>query len=186
MNVMIIGAGGIGSYFVNHISRLLELKQINDVITCYDDDIVEKKNMLYQNFDTGDIDSLKVDALSYRYPNIQFKNQRLNIELLQKLKNDFIIICADNNQIRREVFETGIPFLDSRANGKTVGIFSSRTENYLSTMDTSTKSSSCQNPFQIEKKEIEYGNVVVAAMLAQSFLSYRRNNRLPDQIIFNF
>jgi len=189
MNVCVVGCGGIGSYFAQHIDKLIELKQIKDInFTFFDDDIVEVKNMLYQNFDTCDIDSGKAEALEMKYFNISFKNKRVKREDLSKY--NLVILCTDNNIIRHDAFSNwinyGIPFIDSRANGKTVGIFSSNTDNYETTLSDSKESTSCQNPFQIERKEIEYGNVVIASVLAQSVLTYSRTKKLPNDFMVNF
>lgn len=189
MNIISIGCGGIGSYFAAHIDKLIELKQLPPSwkFTFYDDDIVEIKNMLYQNFETSDIDSFKTKALSCKYFNIIFENKRLSYNDLTKC--DLVILCADNNKIRNEAWDNWnqnkIPFLDARANGKAIGIFSSDTKDYNKTIDKSEKSSSCQNPFQLAKKEIEYGNVIVASMLAQVLINYGRTCRLPADIMLN-
>jgi len=177
-----VGCGGIGSYLAQHLDRLIEINQIKDMsFTFYDDDKVELKNILYQNFKSSDIDSYKTKALSDRYFNIEFKNKRLDNTDLES--SNLVILCADNNIIRRHAWNTWerkkVQFIDSRANGKAIGIFSSDTVNYLDTISNDTKSSSCQNPFQIAKKEIEYGNVVIASILAQNILSYSRTKKLP-------
>jgi molybdopterin/thiamine biosynthesis adenylyltransferase len=188
MNIGVIGCGGIGSYFAQHIDRLIELQQIDDNFVFFDDDIVEMKNMLYQNFETGDIDSLKTQALSFRYLNLNFIEKRIELNDLKKF--NLVILCADNNKIRKEAYENwivnGIPFIDARANGKAVGIFSSSTPDYLKTIGLSDAPSSCQNPFQIAKKEIEYGNVVIASILAQVVLSYKRSKKLPADFMISF
>lgn len=185
MKVCVVGVGGIGSYFAEHIDKLITLGQLKDEFHFYDDDKVEHKNMLYQNFEPEDIDSPKTEALSVKFFNVQYHETRVTEKDLECF--DLIILCADNNKIRREAWNNwekkGIPFIDSRANGKAVGIFSSDTENYIKTLGASDKSSSCQNPFQIAKEEIEYGNVVVAAILAQTVLSYRRTSKLPADIM---
>ncbi len=188
INCLIVGAGGIGSYLAQHLDKLIELDQIkNSKYTFYDDDVVEIKNMWYQNFDENDVDDLKVDALSFKYFHLAFKNKRLIEEDLKN--NDLIILCADNNIIRKATWynwvNNKIPFIDSRANGRAFGIFSNETRNYLNTIDNSTSSSSCQNPFQLAKKEIEYGNVVVAAYLAQCLLNYDRKKILPVDFMIN-
>lgn len=187
MKIAVIGCGGIGSFFAEHMDRLLELEQIDHDFDFYDDDKVELKNILYQNFDSGDIDSFKTDALAMKFFNITFATSRVTEKDLKDY--DLVILCADNNKIRREAFSNyksnGTPFIDSRANGKAIGIFSSSTENYLETIDASDESSSCQNPFQIEKNEIEYGNVAIAALLAQVTLTYIRTNKLPVDIMLN-
>lgn len=189
MKIGVIGCGGIGSYFAQHIDNLVELKQLPATnFVFFDDDVVEMKNILYQNFETRDVDSSKTEALEMRFFNLEFENKRCSLEDLRDL--DLVILCADNNKIRREAWEAwtkwGVPFIDSRANGKVIGIFSNETENYLSTIDDSDTAQSCQNPFQIEKKEIEYGNVVVAAALAQAVLNYCRKKKMPNDLMVSF
>lgn len=165
-----------------HLDRLIDLKQIKGAkFTFFDDDKVELKNILYQNFETSDIDSPKTRALSFKYFNLGFEYKRLYLEDLSKFS--LIVLCADNNIIRAGAYENWItrkiPFIDARANGRAIGIFSSNTEKYKDTLSSDMKSSSCQNPFQIAKKEIEYGNVVVASILAQTILNYSRHGKLP-------
>lgn len=189
LRVICVGVGGIGSYFAEHIDKLIELKQIKEMdFTFFDDDIIEVKNMLYQNFDTNDIDSYKTEALEMKLFNIAFERKRVKREDLKSY--DLVVLCADNNIIREDAWynweQYKIPFIDSRANGKTVGIFSSNTENYLSTLSSSKESTSCQNPFQIERKEIEFGNVVIASILAQGLLTYSRTKKLPNDFMTNF
>lgn len=189
MKIYGIGAGGIGSYTAAHVDRLIELKQITGhTFTFFDDDIVETKNIMYQNFEPRDIDSFKTDALEMKYFNLNFSKKRCGLKDISNC--DLVVLCADNNLIRREAYENyttnKIPFIDSRANGKVIGIFSSDTPNYLSTIDETTKSQSCQNPFQIAKKEIEFGNVVVAAALAQVILNYTRTKKLPNDLLLSF
>lgn len=188
MNVCVIGCGGIGSYLAQHLDKLVELGQIdNSTYNFFDDDVVEMKNMLYQNFTEDNIDDLKSDALSMKYFNLNFRNKRLTSDDIKKY--DLIVLCADNNIIRREAWsnwnDRNIPFIDSRANGRAIGIFSSETENYLKTIDKSSDSTSCQNPFQIAKNEIEYGNVVIAGYLAQCLLNYSRKQTLPVDFMIN-
>lgn len=186
MNIYIIGNGGIGSFLVAHIDKLIDINQISKdyKFTFFDDDKVETKNILYQNFSMSDIDSYKTDALSLKYFNVDFQTKRL---IKKDLYNcDMIILCADNNEIRRYTYEIhqekGTKFIDSRANGRAIGLFSSDTINYLSTLSEDNKSSSCQNPFQIQNKEIEYGNVIIASILAQAILNYTRTKKLPSDI----
>lgn len=189
MKVAVIGCGGIGSYFAQHIDRLIELNQLeNFTFTFFDDDTVERKNILYQNFAPKDIDSTKTEALEMKYFNISFVNKRCTSADLTGF--NLVVLCADNNLIRREAYKAfksfSIPFIDSRANGKVIGIFSNETKDYLNTIDESSEGKSCQNPFQIEKQEIEYGNVIVAAALAQCVLNYARKGRLPNDLMISF
>jgi molybdopterin/thiamine biosynthesis adenylyltransferase len=186
MNTLIIGAGGIGSYFAATLDNLIDNDQFdsNWEFTITDDDNVELKNIRYQNFKSQDIDSSKVDALSDRYLNLEYEQKRVTLDDISEY--DLIIICADNNIIRREAWtnwkENKIPFIDSRSNGRAVGLFSSDTKNYLNTIDESTESFSCQFPYQLAKNEIELGNRIIANILAQALLTYSRNNTLPSDL----
>jgi len=186
MKVLIIGAGGIGSYFIETLDNLIDNDQFESdwEFIAVDDDNVEMKNIRYQNFESSDIDSYKVEALEERYFNLEYEVKRVNYSDLQEY--NLILICADNNIIRREVFknykENNIPFIDSRSNGRAVGLFSSDTNDYLNTIDDSTESFSCQFPYQLEKNEIELGNRIIAQILAQALLTYSRKNILPTEL----
>ena len=65
--VMIIGAGGIGSFLTQFLQRL------GYRITVYDDDSVERKNLGYQNFTNGDIGENKAMTLSDRVWDTSFR-----------------------------------------------------------------------------------------------------------------
>ena len=61
--LLIIGAGGIGSYLASFLERISEERQALYDITIYDDDKVEEKNLSYQNFNVEDIGKSKVRVL---------------------------------------------------------------------------------------------------------------------------
>lgn len=194
--IVVIGAGGIGSFLAEHLDNLIDSDQIDPKeyrFTFFDDDIVEHKNIMYQNFDPEDIDSKKTEALELKFLNLTFETDRIDEDKL-KIKAsrndlDLSVLCADNNKIRREVYNIKknycIPFIDARANGKVVGIYSSDTRDYLSTLSKDEGNHSCQNPFQIAKNEIEFGNVVVAAMAAQHILDFIRRKKLPNDMMIS-
>ena len=190
MNTLIIGAGGIGSYFVATIDNLIDNNQFDDnwKFTCVDDDEVELKNIRYQNFKPGQIGDKKVMALENRYINLEYDVKRVTYDDLKSY--DLIIICADNNIIRKEAWKAwknnGIPFIDSRSNGRAIGIYSSDTENYLSTISDSDESFSCQFPYQLAKNEVEIGNRIVAQILAQAVLNLNRRQTLPTNFVHIF
>ena len=60
--VMIIGTGGIGSYLI----PLLNKTGLYDMVI-YDPDVVESKNISYQNFEDTHVGMFKVDAMEARY-----------------------------------------------------------------------------------------------------------------------
>lgn len=188
--VAVVGCGGIGSFFIQTLDKLIEGDQLDGFeFECFDDDVVEMKNILYQNFVAGDVDDYKTEALSYRYLNIRkYTTERVTSKFLNKF--DLVILCADNNVIRRDAWKNWIdfkiPFIDARSNGTTVGIFSNQTEGYLDGLTDTTESFSCQYPHQLANKEIEIGNMIIANILAQQVLNYKRNKGLPADFIYNF
>jgi len=190
MNTLIIGMGGIGSYFVATLDNLIDNNQFNNdwKFTCVDDDDVELKNIRYQNFKAKQIGDKKVLALEDRYINLEYEVKRVTISDLKQY--DLIIICADNNIIRKDAWinweKNKIPFIDTRSNGRAIGLYSSDTENYLSTISDSDESFSCQFPYQLAKNEIELGNRIIAQILAQTLLNYSRRQTLPTNFTHIF
>ena len=59
--IMIIGAGGIGSFLI----PLLDKTGLYN-ITVFDPDVVEVKNITYQNFTESDVEKLKVEPAEER------------------------------------------------------------------------------------------------------------------------
>lgn len=189
MKIAVIGGGGIGSYFAMYINKLVETDQLlRHDFTFFDDDVVEQKNVLYQNFDMVDVNQYKTEALAIRYLALNYKRKRITDADLHGF--NLVILCADNNKIRREAFkvwtENKIPFIDARSNGSACGIYSSDTENYLDTIDNSDDSYSCQYKYQLDKKEVELGNVIISGILAQCVLNYARKNELPSDFMYRF
>ena len=60
--IMVIGAGGIGSFLIPLLDRVNEYH-----INVWDDDIVEKKNLSYQDFYEDDVGKHKTDVMAKRY-----------------------------------------------------------------------------------------------------------------------
>lgn len=192
MNIFVAGAGGIGSYTVQFLNKLVEHNQLTKVdnIFCYDFDKVEKKNIPYQNFDTGDINSYKTDALMWRYFKIKYITKAFDPYKEKINQDDLIVLAVDNNVVRKQVFEycitNGIKFIDGRCSGGVIGLFSSDSKDYLSTLSESTGSSSCQFPYAVSLNEFDNGNIIIAAILSQKILQYYRSGILPDDFMYSF
>ena len=70
MKTLIVGCGGIGSWLINEIAEAITQGQI-DFHSCFDiadNDIIECKNVKFQNFKDKDIGKNKALQLSKRYP----------------------------------------------------------------------------------------------------------------------
>ena len=79
------GVGGVGSWLVPHICKLLtEVHAHYDIkvtYTLFDDDIIEQSNIKRQNFIFQDIDKYKAECLAKRYAKsykgVTYKNDKL-------------------------------------------------------------------------------------------------------------
>ena len=87
--IMVIGAGGIGSFLIPLLNRVNEYE-----INVWDDDIVEKKNLSYQDFYEDDVGKHKTDVMSYRYLNVKSHPYRV-LKKKQLMGHDFFIFCVD-------------------------------------------------------------------------------------------
>ena len=132
--VMIIGAGGIGSYLVSFLNRV----GIYD-ITVFDDDNVERKNLPTQNFHLGAIGEKKVDSILLAHENT-VQTEPFPVLVEKQLHGyDLVICCADNLGIRRLVYRQGFgadcqnKWLDLRSQGRNGAIISYMTDEKLMT-----------------------------------------------------
>lgn len=135
---VIVGLGGTGGYVFYYLSRLVASLPNRDSfqIVLADGDVIEKKNLVRQNFVTADVGRSKVQVLSERYGevygiNIPYYHGYVEDKgTLEKLLfNDIIgffpsisvlVGCVDNNRSRQlfhEVFdeaeERPLVYLDS-------------------------------------------------------------------------
>lgn len=174
MNIYIIGCGGIGSYLSNFIYKARDAGQIPrlSTITVIDFDIVEQKNLTYQNFNVEDIGKKKSYVIGTRY-NFNHLDMRIDKDVnLQLDENDIVICCVDNNLTRIIMYEyckNKCKYLDLRSKGKIISIHSHITEQktYMDSViepDDSLSNGSCQNDFEFKQNKIQYGNVIVAAI----------------------
>jgi molybdopterin/thiamine biosynthesis adenylyltransferase len=128
ISVIQIGCGGTGSWLVPYVSKLLNnirLRMPEDSQVVYklvDDDTVEERNILRQNFNSWDIGKSKAIALlgrnyyslletqaittrirtSTMMEHIIFKSEAFPIELLQKTLT-IVLGCVDNNRSRQQI-----------------------------------------------------------------------------------
>ncbi len=128
-NVMIIGAGGIGSFLVYFLQRL------GYRITVFDEDSVERKNLTYQNFFESDVGEKKVECLADRnYHTVaggSVTDEPYHVLTeKQMIGYDLVICCADNLAVRRLLYRQGfgsdakIKWVDLRAQGRTAALIS--------------------------------------------------------------
>jgi len=197
MKLLIIGVGGIGSMLTRELSKLLFNEQLkhkgeNISITITDDDIVELKNIRYQNFKTKDIGKNKAEVLGNEYF-MQYETERITEE--KQLKGyDFIVSCVDNPATRKMIYEycnkNAIYFIDTRSEGRAIAVFTKNEKNtteYLNkTLDMNKGSSSCQLKYELENNIIQQGNIIVATICSQLILNYLRGEQNLSEYRFYF
>lgn len=194
LKIGIIGCGGIGSYFIRSLSELIKrdlsgFDRINVMgIDIIDYDKVEEKNLLYQNFDIEDLERNKAEVLADR---IGYKAITEKIERAEQVAEyDFVVICADNNEVRNLMYEAERPFLDLRSNGKTIFAYLTSKEidekqnkEYLELTKDNGQKGSCQRNEDIEERHIQCGNRIVAEAGIQFLADYLRGETKQKKLI---
>ncbi len=196
--VMVAGAGGINSWFISLISDLIGKDQIPLTweFTIYDGDNVEKKNLLYQNFQFEDQLENKAEILGKRY-GLGYKPKFI------KNAKDFepydVIICGvDNREFRAMLFEymnehPDKQWIDMRSEGRAVAVFAKNPKNTLEELmkslgseEDSSDSGSCQLTFELSAGIVQLGNRIAANIGAQYLLNIIRNEANPASFIRRF
>lgn len=131
--ITIIGSGGTGGYVIRDMLRFLQsIKMKGDkrqfAVNLIDDDVVEDKNLVRQNFIASDVGQKKCEVLARRYGNafgipVIARDVRLNdISMLRSIRQNtvnevftnpnalrsvghIIIGCVDNHAARRTIYE---------------------------------------------------------------------------------
>lgn len=122
LNIFQIGVGGTGSWVVPFLIKfLINIQQrfgerLNVRYTLIDDDIVERRNILRQNFNNEDIGRTKASVMGRRYfmNGLQIVPERLDSKkkMLKLFTNNsnfdnslnIFLGCADNNKSRRVIY----------------------------------------------------------------------------------
>ena len=175
--IMIIGAGGIGSYLVQFLKRMNQAQRTNVPethlynITVFDGDTVDTKNLGYQAYDELDVGEKKVECIGGINP------QPFNVLLDKQLQGyDLVVCCADNLAVRRLLYRQGfgsdanLKWLDLRSTGRNAALISYKVDPKM--MDTlligEEGSFSCQaQDWDGSAKDINCMNMVIASMGVQ-------------------
>ena len=85
-NVLIVGAGGIGTTLVDLLVPALERIQLKAKITLMDGDVVETTNLGHQNYQPKDIGRHKVDALAEKWLDFEKDLLKRNLNFIHLTK----------------------------------------------------------------------------------------------------
>jgi len=187
--ILIIGVGGIGSY----LTPLL-LKTDNYDITIADPDIVEEKNVSYQNFGMHQLGAAKVNSLELSYPCTRLPYPILTDKQLNGY--DLIICCADNLDVRRLVYRQGFQsnckaqWLDLRAQGRNGALISYLADPKLcdTFLSGPEGSFSCQGEAfndTLDKKDLHFTHVAIAGIGAQWVQRWNNGEQIKDKMVIN-
>tara|TARA_R100001440_G_scaffold16224_5_gene27604 strand:+ start:23500 stop:24054 length:555 start_codon:yes stop_codon:yes gene_type:complete len=162
--ILVIGAGGIGSFLI----PLLYKTGLYD-ITVADPDIVEKKNIPYQNYEDEDIGVNKSTVMAVRY---SVKNIPYAIRTSKQIKGyDLVVSCVDNLSLRRTLYRTEkVSWLDLRAQGRNAAFISSDSnpEQWETMLAGPDGSFSCQgDSWDGSNKGVHFMQVAIAGMAAE-------------------
>ena len=185
----IIGCGGIGSYFIRGLSEVIKkdisgFEELNIMgIDIFDYDLVEERNLSYQYFDIEHLGHNKAEVLAEM---TGYSARAEKIERAEQLAEyDLVIMAVDNNEVRNLVYQAGRPFLDLRANGKTILAYLTQKDDaeYLTLTKDNGQKGGCQRSEDIEERHIQCGNRVVAEAGIQILADYLRGETTKKNLI---
>ncbi|MBC8436898.1 ThiF family adenylyltransferase [bacterium] len=194
-NILVVGAGGIGSWLADQLYVLESHEQlINVSITFADDDTVDNTNLTYQNFELDDVLDYKTESIAARYG---FEGMTERIDTQSSLDNyDCVVSAVDNTKFRKLLFNWANTnpdkhWIDLRSEGNSIAAFTKNPNNTLEKMlstlgEEEVEDGSCQRSWELENNVIQNGNKIVAAIGAQYILNYVRNTISPPQMILTF
>lgn len=182
--VLVIGAGGIGSFLI----PLLDKVGLYD-ITVADPDKVETKNLPYQNFTVGDVNLYKVASMKARFSSISLNSKFPILTEKQMQGYDLVICCVDNLSVRRTLYNSKVKWLDLRAQGRNASLVSYEANPAM--YDTllagdGGRSFSCQgDSWDGSNKGVHFMQVAIAGLGAQWAQRWFNGEEVKDFAVIN-
>lgn len=187
----IAGAGGIGS---NLLAILFDYgfnrKQFDYSaidVDIYDDDVVDLKNLLHQNFKMDDIGKPKVKVLEDKYivNGITKYMEEKNFK-----KYDVIFSCVDSMQFRKTLYnysfenKTKLFWVDGRCTSRQGAVLNSALDKedlkkYITDQDIR---GGCLLDFEKENNVSHTMPLVVAGIMVQAFLNFIRGEKTDKKL----
>ena len=181
--ILIIGAGGIGSFLIPLLDKVKLYK-----ITVADPDIVEKKNLPYQNYEEEDVGENKASVMGNRYRSIIGGSQFPILTEKQLKGYDLVISCVDNLSLRRTLYRTDVNWLDLRAQGRNAAFISSDADpsQYDTLLAGPDGSFSCQgDSWDGSNKNVHFMQCAIAGIAAQWIQRYMNDEEVKNFGVFN-
>jgi len=165
--ILVIGAGGIGSFLIPVLDRV----GLYD-ITVADPDVVETKNLPYQNFKIVSVGQNKASNMADNYSGSINKAIQFPILSEKQMQGfDLVICCVDNIGLRRTMYNCkDLKWLDLRAQGRNAAMvaYTADPKMYDTLLAGEERSFSCQgDSWDGSNKGVHFMQVVIAGMGAQ-------------------
>ena len=181
--ILIIGAGGIGSFLV----PLLDKVYLYDV-TVADPDKVEAKNLTYQNFKKKELEMNKAGVMDWNYHTVK-RHIPYPILTENQIKGyDLVVCCADNLDVRRLLYRSEANWLDLRAQGRNCAFVTSMADPkmYDTLLAGPEGSFSCQgDSWDGSNQSVHFMQVVAAGMGAQWIQRFFAGDDVGDFKVVN-
>jgi len=201
--IAIVGAGGINSWVVKHLSEVINLFDHKEIvfIKIFDNDKVEEKNLkrFNQNFLVEDLMQEKAESLAKRYDFV-FSNILITEENIDKELSFFddIILGVDNHKTRRLIYKYCLDnskyLLDLRAQGTLFAFYildlnkdmNYYDEKFFKNKNTMEKKGSCQLEVDIENDNIQNANKIIAHFGMYGIYLQHLRGQIPSTNEFKF
>ena len=178
VKVCLIGAGGIGSTLVHFIAPSLSKSKTKIDFHIFDSDIVEDRNIQFQQFSNSDIGFTKVSCISKSYSSRGFHIKAIESDIDDDTDLscfDYVICAVDNAKARKLVHSKSKKWIDLRSTGDGCVYLTDKTsQSLIEAMTIENSRGSCQQEGAIESGFIEYGYAICAATGAQWLHDYLR------------
>lgn len=191
--IAIAGAGGLGSHLAHFLYDFgVNRNQFDFVsfdIDQFDDDTVDTKNLLHQNFTQDDLNKPKARVMADRY----MVNAKERLMTKDDFKNyDLIFSCVDSMVFRKELYEycwsnENSPFwIDGRCESRQACLFTKDVprEKLEAMLSDSKERTGCLRAYEKENNVSHLTPIVVSARMAQVFLNYLRGETTAVHSIF--
>jgi len=181
--ILIIGTGGIGSFLTQFLDKVGMYN-----ITVADPDIVEARNLTYQNFSRGHVGQNKASVMMDSYESVEHFSKYPVLTEKQMEGYDLVICCVDNLGVRRTLYNTSIKWLDLRAQGRNAALVSHKADPkmYDMLLAGDDRSYSCQgDSWDGTNKNVHFMQVAIAGIGAQWIQRYMNDEQVREYMVVN-
>ncbi len=193
----IAGAGGIGGFVVQNLLNYGVDRDQFPLITwqvdLYDDDTVDAKNLLHQNFTAEDLGKYKAKVFEERSAGLVTAVPRFMTKE-DFTKYDVIFSCVDSSSFRRELYNFWMGeedkgdlkfWIDGRCSSRTIAHMNAETphdvlKRFISEEDVRA---SCLLQYEKDNNISHVTPSIIAGISVQCFLNWLRGQPTKERVI---